>query len=69
MDNTYQYINTKGQIYFLHSKAVTLRGSGKTQVIYYFAKVVKSEGALSSIPDGWTVIENTRTGLPILKKA
>jgi len=62
----YAHKNSKGQTYYLHSKEVTLRG-GRQQVIYYFGKEVK-EGALDAIPEGRMVVENERTGLPMLKK-
>jgi len=50
----------------LHSKDVQLRGSGKTQTIYYFGKEAKT-GAIDSIPAGKSVVENERTGLLFLK--
>jgi len=62
----YSTKNSKGQTYYLHSKDVTLRG-GRSQTIYYFAKEVK-DGSLDEIPEGYTVVENKRTGLPMLKK-
>jgi len=62
----YETKNSKGQTYYLHSKDVTLRG-GRPQTIYYFAKEVKT-GSLDEIPEGYTVMENKRTGLPMLKK-
>lgn len=63
----YSHKNSKGQTYFLHHKNVTLRG-GRKQTIYYFARKVKDEGALDAVPEGLKVIENKRTGLPMLKK-
>ena len=62
----YSHTNSKGQTYYLHSKDVTLKG-GRQQTIYYFAKEVKSEGSLDALPAGKTVVENARTGLPMLK--
>ena len=56
-----------GKTYYLHSKSVTLRG-GRQQTIFYFAQDVR-DGALDSVPAGYTVMENPRTGLPMLKKA
>ena len=56
-----------GETYYLHSKDVTLRG-GRKQTIYYFARQAK-ENALDDLPDGYAVMENSRTGLPMLKKA
>lgn len=63
----YQYTNAKGQTYYLHGSKVSLR-SKRIQQIYFFAREVKS-GALDEIPAGFTVVENKRTGLPVLKKA
>ncbi len=56
-----------GETYYLHSRDVTLRG-GRKQTIYFFAREVK-DGALDELPDGYVVVENARTGLPMLKKA
>ena len=56
-----------GKTYFLHSKAVTLRGNGTKVTIYYFAGTASSN-ALTALPAGYQVIESARTGLPILKK-
>lgn len=58
--------NSKGQTYYLHSKDVILRG-GRPQTIYFFAKEEK-EGAIDEIPAGYEVMENKRTGLPMLRK-
>lgn len=63
----YSHTNSKGQTYYLHSKLVTLRG-GRKQMIYYFAKQVK-DGALDELPEGKLVVENKKTGLPLLKSA
>ena len=62
----YQYTNSKGTAYYLHMKEVKLR-SGRLQVIYYFAKS-PGPGAVDELPGGYTVVENKRTGLPVLKK-
>lgn len=58
--------NKSGKTYYLHSKEVTLRG-GRSQTIYFFAQDVRP-GALDSVPAGYMVMENARTGLPMLKK-
>lgn len=62
----YSYKNSKGQTYYLHSKNVTLKG-GMKMTIYFFAKEVKPEGALDELPAGKEVVENKRTGLPLVK--
>lgn len=65
---TYSVVSKKsGQTYFLHSREVTLRG-GRLQTIYFFAREVKP-GAQDALPAGYAVMENSRTGLPMLKKA
>ncbi len=56
-----------GETYFLHSREVTLRG-GRQQRIFFFARTEK-EGVLDELPDGYEVMENSRTGLPMLRKA
>jgi hypothetical protein len=56
-----------GKTYYLHSKDVKLKGD-RIQTIYYFAGEVK-KNALNELPKGYKVIENKRTGLPMLKKA
>lgn len=56
-----------GETYFLHKKDVTLRG-GRRQTIYYFARKEKAD-AIDDLPDGYEVMENKRTGLPMLKKS
>ena len=56
-----------GETYYLHSREVTLRG-GRKQTIYFFARTEK-EGVIGDLPAGYEVMENSRTGLPMLKKA
>lgn len=63
----YSHTNSKGQTYYLHGRVVTLKG-GRQQQIYFFAKEVK-DGALDSLPEGKEVMENPKTGLPMLRKA
>jgi len=63
----FSHTNSKGQTYYLHSKPVTLRG-GMELTIYYFARKVKNTGSLDAMPEGYKVVENKRTGLPLLKK-
>jgi general stress protein 26 len=63
----FTYKNKRGQDYFLHKREVTLRGSGKKQTIYFFARK-EDTGAINEVPEGYMVKEVERTGLPILKK-
>ncbi len=55
-----------GKEYYLHSKEVKLAGDRK-QRIYYFAGTV-GDNALDELPAGYEVMENKRTGLPMLRK-
>ena len=59
--------NKSGKTYYLHSKEVTLNG-GRLQTIYYFAGQA-GDNALADLPAGYEVMENSRTGLPMLRKA
>jgi len=52
----YEHTNSKGKKYYLHAK-------GK---LFYFAGAQK-ENAID-LPEGYDVVENERTGLPMLKK-
>jgi hypothetical protein len=45
---------------------VTLQG-GRQQQIHYFAREAKPGEALNALPSGYTVVENSRTGLPFAK--
>jgi hypothetical protein len=55
-----------GKTFYLHSRLQTLRG-GHQVTLFFFSPQIK-EGALDALPQGYEVSENTRTGLPILKK-
>jgi hypothetical protein len=55
-----------GKMYYLHTKEVKLAG-GRKQRIYFFAGEVGKE-SLDAVPAGYEVFENSRTGLPMLRK-
>ena len=55
-----------GKTYYLHTKEVKLAG-GRLQKIYYFAGQAESN-SLDALPAGYEVMENERTGLPMLRK-
>ena len=55
-----------GKTYFLHSRLQPLKG-GREVTLYYFGGEAKA-GAIDAIPDGMEVMENERTGLPMLRK-
>jgi len=61
----FNYKNSKGTTYHLHSRETTLKNGGK-QTIYFFAKTVK-DGSINAVPAGYVVSES-RNGLPVLKK-
>jgi hypothetical protein len=62
----FEFKNSRGVAYFLHSREVTLKG-GRLQRIFFFARDVRP-GALDAVPEGYEVMETTKTGMPILKK-
>jgi hypothetical protein len=62
----FSHTNSKGVTYYLHSTTRTLK-SGKEQTLYFFAKDVR-DNALNEVPSGYVVSES-KTGLPVLKKA
>lgn len=55
-----------GKTYYLHSKDVTFK-NGRIQKIFYFASIA-DKGSINELPQGYEVIESTRTGLPMLRK-
>jgi len=55
-----------GKLYYLHTKEVEL-AAGRKQRIYYFAGVAE-KNAIDALPAGYEVMENERTGLPMLRK-
>lgn len=55
-----------GKMYYLHTKEVEL-AAGRKQRIYYFAGEAGKD-SLDALPAGYEVIENERTGLPMLRK-
>jgi hypothetical protein len=55
-----------GKTYYLHTKEVTLIGDRK-QRIYYFAGEAGPD-SIDKLPAGYEVTENSRTGLPMLRK-
>lgn len=63
----YSHTNSKGTAYYLHSRVTTLK-NGREQRIYFFAKDVRPDDAVDAVPAGYEVGENSRTGLPILRK-
>lgn len=63
----FTHTNKKGTKYYLHSQQVILRGSGRNQTIYFFRKEVK-KNSLDELPNDFKVVENTKTGLPTLKR-
>jgi len=56
-----------GRTYYLHERHQELKG-GQKVTLYYFAGE-PGAGAIDALPAGYEVSENTKTGLPLLKKA
>jgi hypothetical protein len=58
--------NKSGKTYILHARKQELKG-GQQVTLYYFAGAA-GEGAIDALPAGYEVSENSKTGLPLLKK-
>lgn len=56
----YSHVNSRGNKYFLHSQVMK---NGKT--LYFFSKKEENE---TDLPTAYKVVENQKTGLPLLKK-
>lgn len=67
MSDIFVYTNSKGQAYYLHGMMVTLK-NGHRQKIYYFAREINADYALTEVPAGYAPMETKRTGMPVLKK-
>ncbi len=62
----YRVVSKKsGKTYYLHAKEVALAG-GRLQKIHFFSS--SPENSIDAVPAGYEVIENERTGLPMLRK-
>ena len=55
-----------GKTYHLHARLQELKG-GQKVTLYYFAGA-PGKDAIAALPAGYEVSENSRTGLPLLKK-
>lgn len=64
----YTHVNKQGTPYYLHRMMVTLRGGNREQTIHYFARKADKKRAIEAVPEGFKVVENKRTGLPVLKR-
>ena len=54
-----------GRLYYLHKAERTSR-NGAPYYLFFFSG--NEAGAEEKLPEGYTVVENERTGLPFLKK-
>ena len=60
-----EHTNSKGVKYYLNSKKVQF--GGMLREIHYFSKAKNPETYCEQMPEGYVVIENKKTGLPMLK--
>jgi hypothetical protein len=64
----YSVVSKKsGKTFFLHGRETALP-NGKVRRLFFFSTKI-ADGALDNLPAGYEVIENARTGLPMLKKS
>lgn len=64
----YQYTSSRGVTYHLHKSAVILRGHKVSRTIYFFTKDANGKGEPCDLPTNCEVIENARSGMPLLRK-
>jgi hypothetical protein len=66
----FQHVNSKGETYFLHQYDAKLKG-GRVYRNYFFAKSISPKGTpIDSLPAGRDqIVENPKTGLPVLKSS
>lgn len=62
----YRHTSRNGVTYYLNSAVVKLKG-GHKQVIYFFSKTDRDTG-MDDIPQGFEVVENPTSGLPVLRR-
>lgn len=65
MSDHFSQANSRGVVYHLNSKPVTLRG-GHSRTIYYFSKDVRETACY--LPEGYEVTENPRNGFLTLRR-
>lgn len=65
MSDNYTHTNSKGVVYHLNTKLVTLRG-GREQPIYYFSRDERPEA--TTLPAGYEVAENPRNGFLVVRR-
>jgi len=61
----YQFTNSKGVVYTLNARSVTLK-NGRVQTIFYFSRAV-TEFSIPETPIG-RVVKETKNGLPVLAR-
>jgi hypothetical protein len=64
----YAVTNSRGCVYYLHGKPVTLP-NGTELSIYYFNRRVKRGETVPTLPAGYEVVEKVVNGLPYLRRA
>lgn len=65
MPKHHEHTNSKGKKFFLHARDQVLKG-GRTVRLHYFGGQPKEGGV--PLPDGHEIVENAKTGLPMLKR-
>lgn len=68
-ETPYAHTNSKGRTYYLFQKDVELKGSGRLQTIYFFAKNPEHDSGepVAELPPE-RVVSETKTGMLVLKK-
>jgi hypothetical protein len=58
----------RGHTWYLHRRVLTLP-SGRERRLFYFAREARPAELVDRLPAGFLVVENSRTGVPLLKRS
>ncbi len=63
----YTHTDAAGRVHYLHAK-VTPRPGGGRHFAVYFAQTLKPDQALATLPEGYRVVVQPRTGRPYARR-
>lgn len=64
----FRYTSRDGRRYYLHRRMLA-QSSGRPRHLLYFAPDLRPGEEVARLPAGYDIIENDRTGMPLLKRA
>lgn len=63
----FSVVSKNGSRYYLHKKAVSLRG-GKMVDVFFFTKHKQAKYAVPTMPKGYSILENPRNGFLTIRR-